>query len=633
MEKTPVKIYEDSKTAAICVAGHIAELIGQRAKQGKKTVLGLATGHTPVGVYRELIRLHKEKGLDFSNVITFNLDEYWPMDPASLQSYHRWMNDNLFNHINIPKQNIHIPSGTIPEDQIDNYCRQYEDDIKKAGGIDIQILGVGRTGHIGFNEPGSSQSSRTRRVQLDKVTIVDAASDFFGEENVPKMAITMGVGTVMDAREIVLLSFGEHKASIIKTAVEGEISSEIAASFLQEHPKCTFHLDLASADKLTRISTPWLSGICEWDDLLERQAVIWLAKKANKPILKLTDENYAENGLQQLLKIRGDAYDINLRVFRRMMSTITGWPGGKEGSKKVLILSPHPDDDVICMAGTMMRLVEQGHDVHTAYMVSGALAVFDHNVQRHAEFVKEFNRIFGLIPEQTSKIEQQIEQYINNKKQGELDKPEIQEIKALIRKTEAIAAAKFCGLQDNQIHFLDMPFYNTGTVQKMSITPKDISSVHELLKKIKPDLIFAAGDMSDPHGTHRLCLEAFLKAFEDYSKAENRTIDILLYRGAWEEWKPEQIDTVVPLSPDELKRKRFSIFRHESQKDKAMFPGPYDSREFWQRAEERNKTSAITYDELGLPEYEALEAFVRYPIHIPAYIKMQLSMKNDKNLQ
>ena len=625
MEKITVEIYEDSKQASVAVAKRIADMITHRAKEGKKAVLGLATGHTPVGVYRELIRMHEEDGLDLSNVVTFNLDEYWPMKPGLLQSYHRWMNENLFDHVNIPRANIHIPSGTIDEKDIEQHCQEYEERVREAGGIDIQILGIGRTGHIGFNEPGSSRNSRTRRISLDKVTRMDAASDFFGEENVPKMAITMGVGTVMEAKEIALLSFGEHKAHVIRAAVEGDISTKVAASFLQEHPKCTFYIDLASADKLIRISTPWQIGLCDWDDPLERQAVLWLARVVKKPILKLTNEDYAENGLAQLLHSRANAYDINLRVFRRMMSTITGWPGGKAEAKKVLVLSPHPDDDVICMAGTIMRLVEQGHDVHTAYMVSGALSVFDHDVCWHGEFVREFNKIFGLIPEQTISINKQLEKYLENKRPGDLDKPEVQRIKALIRRTEALAAAQYCGLDEKQTHFLDMPFYNTGRVQKILIGAEDISRVYELLMEIEPDMIFAAGDMSDPHGTHKLCLEAFLKAFEGYSKTSKKQTRVLLYRGAWEEWKPEQVDMVVPLSPDELKKKRLAIFRHQSQKDRAMFPGPYDSREFWQRAEERNRATADTFDDLGLPEYEALEAFVQLPINIPISVRSQLN--------
>lgn len=627
-ERLPVRIYEDSEHACNAVARRIADLIRQRATRGSNTVLGLATGFTPIGVYTELIRMHQEEGLDLSSVVTFNLDEYWPMEPASIQSYHRWMEINFFEHVNILRANIHIPSGTVTEAEVGAYCRQYEQTIEQAGGIDFQILGIGRSGHIGFNEPGSSRDSRTRCVQLDKITRRDAAGDFFGEENVPQMAITRGIGTIMEAREIVLLAFGEHKASIVRRAVEGDICAEVAASYLQEHPNVTFYLDEPAAAELTRMSTPWLLGPCQWDEMLERRAVIWLSQKTKKPILKLTEEDYVENSLGELIRARRRAYDINLTVFRQMMKTVTGWPGGKARPIKVLIFSPHPDDDVICIAGTMMRLVEQGHEVHTAYMVSGYLSVYDHNVLRHAEFIKEFNRIFGLTPEQTAVIEEHIETFLRGKKVGEIDTDEIRAIKSLIRRTEAAAAAKFCGIKEENIHFLDLPFYNTGTVQKLSIGPKDVEAVHELLEKVKPDVLFAAGDLSDPHGTHRLCLKVLLQALEDFAKKDGTRVDLWLYRGAWQEWLPEQIDMAVPLSPDELRRKRLAIFRHESQKDVAMFPGPYDDHEFWQRAEERNMATAAAYDSLGLPEYHAMETFVRWPVPRSLHAASQLTMPN-----
>ncbi len=625
MERVPVKIFEDSEQVCKVIATRIAGLVRDSSKKGKEAVLGLATGYTTIGIYTELIRMHQQEGLDLSNVVTFNLDEYWPIEPTSIQSYHYWMNLNFFDHVNIPQRNIHIPSGTVPEAELEAYCRRYEQSIRDAGGIDLQILGIGRSGHIGFNEPGSPRDSRTRRIQLDRITRMDAAGDFFGVENVPRMAVTMGVGTIIEAHEIILLALGEHKVDIIRRVVEDEISKDVAASFLQEHPDVTFYLDEAAAAELIRMSTPWLTGQCSWDELLERRAVIWLAGKTKKPILKLTEEDYAENSLGNLIRALGRVYDINLNVFRRMMKTITGWPAGKGQSKRILILSPHPDDDVICMSGTMMRLVEQGHNVHTACMVSGHLSIYDHDVLRHAEFVKEFNKIFKLTPEQTIVIEEHIENYLRGKKMTDTDTPEIQQIKALIRRTEAIAASKFCGIQVKNIHFLDLPFYKTGTVQKLSVGPKDISTVCELLEEVQPQMIFTAGDLSDPHGTHRLCLKIFLQALDKYSHIENVRRDIWLYRGAWQEWTPELIDMAVPLSPDELRKKRFAIFRHESQKDRAMFPGPYDDREFWQRAEERNMATAAIYNALGLPEYHAIEAFVRWPVQRSLQAASQLS--------
>lgn len=612
LEREQVKIFSDDREASKAVARRIVDVVQRANGEERPAVLGLATGSTPINVYRELIRLHRDEGVDFSNVITFNLDEYWPIDPGSLQSYRNWMHENLFKHINIPDKNIHIPSGTIPEEEIEPFCRQYEEQIKQAGGIDLQLLGIGRSGHIGFNEPGSSPNSRTRLVDLDLITRKDAASDFFGEENVPLRAITMGVGSILAAREVCLLAFGEHKAAIIRRAVEGEVTDRVAASYLQNHPHATAYLDAASAADLTWIDTPWLLGPCEWTPWLQEHAVLWLARKLDKAILKLTEEDYVSHGLRGLLHSTGGFYDLNLVVFKRLMNTITGWPGGKQGGKRVLVLSPHPDDDVISMGGTLTRFTEQGHEVHVAYMVSGYLSVFDHVVLRHAEFVRGFNRIFGLTPEQTTAIEEHIERFIVGKEPGEMDSTEVREIKGLVRRTEANAAATFCGVDEEHTHFLNLPFYDSGRVEKLPLTDTDIRIVLDLYREVKPDLVFLAGDLSDPHGTHRQCLDAALTALEQYGKDAPQP-EVWLYRGAWQEWEPEQIDMAVPLSPDELMHKRLAIFRHESQKDRAMFPGPFDSREFWQRAEERNQGTAQLYDSLGLPEYHAIEAFAKYP--------------------
>ena len=623
-EKVPVRIYADDKGASRAVARRIAEIIRARAAEGRPAVLGLATGHTPINVYRELARMHRQEGLDFSRVITFNLDEYWPIAPAAMQSYHAWMRKNFFELVNVPPENIHIPSGSVAEEDLEAHCRAYEEAIATAGGIDFQILGIGRLGHVGFNEPGSDRASRTRRIRLDKVTRRDAAADFFGEENVPQQAVTMGVATILEAREIALLAFGEHKAPIIRRAVEGEVTGAVAASFLQEHPRAAFYLDEAAAADLTRLATPWVLGPCEWDEALERQAVIWLARKLRKPILKLTDEDYADNGLADLMRARGGAYHANLNVFRHLMGTITGWPGGKEDKYRVLVLSPHPDDDVISMGGTLMRFVEQGHDVHVAYMVSGYLSVFDHDVMRQADFVRDVNRIFGLTPRQAEALEKRIDKFLRQKSPGDVDTPEVQAIKTLIRRTEASDAARFCGLAEDHIHFLELPFYNTGVVSKRPIGPEDVAPVRDLLEKVRPQIVFAAGDLSDPHGTHRQCLEAARPALEAYEASGAPPPILWLYRGAWQEWPADRIDMAVPLSPDELRRKRFAIFRHQSQKDRAMFPGPYDSREFWQRAEERNMATAALYDALGLPEYHAVEAFARWPLGRSAHAAAQL---------
>lgn len=623
-EHVPVRIYPDDVGASRAVARRIAQVIRDRGAAGRRAVLGLATGHTPINVYRELARMHRDEGLDFSHVVTFNLDEYWPIEPRAAQSYHAWMHENFFRFVNVPPEAVHIPSGTTAEADLDAECAAYEKAIADAGGIDFQILGIGRMGHIGFNEPGSDRASRTRRVRLDKVTRKDAAADFFGEEHVPELAVTMGVATILEARQIALLAFGEHKAPVIRRAVEGEVAPAVAASFLQEHPHVTLYLDEAAAADLTRLATPWLLGPCEWDEVLERQAVIWLARKLAKPILKLTDEDYADSGLADLIRLRGGAYHANLDAFRRLMGTITGWPGGKEEKQRVLVLSPHPDDDVISMGGTLARFAEQGHDVHVGYMVSGCLSVFDHDVSRYADFVREFNRIFGLTPDLAAALEQRIDRFLRLKRPGDVDAPEVQAVKSLIRRTEALDAARFCGVAESHVRFLDLPFYDTGTVEKRPLGPHDVAPVRRLLEAVRPEMVFAAGDLSDPHGTHRQCLEAARTALKEYEASGAPAPQLWLYRGAWQEWPPERIDMAVPLSPDELKHKRFAIFRHQSQKDQAMFPGPWDSREFWQRAEERNMATADLYDALGLPEYHAIEAFARWPLARSAHAAAQL---------
>jgi glucosamine-6-phosphate deaminase len=588
----------------------------------------LATGSTPVGVYDELVRLHREEGLSLANVVTFNLDEYFPMQPNELQSYVRFMREHLFDLVDIPAGNWHVPDGTVAFEQVGDYCRWYEDQIVQAGGIDIQLLGVGRTGHIGFNEPGSGRESRTRLITLDKVTRIDAASDFFGQENVPRRAITMGVGTILEARQVLMLAFGEHKASIVAESVEKDVRASIAASFLQQHPNAQVVLDEAAADALTRSRSPWLVGPFDWNDVAIRKAVIWLARTLDKPVLKLTEEDYNEHGLQDLLADRGPAYDINIKVFRHLQSTISGWPGGKPAHakqpgdralphddiypKRVLVFSPHPDDDVISMGGTLIRLVDQGHEVHVAYQTSGNIAVFDEDTIRYADFVSEFNRHFNVSPERTGELEAHVEEFLRHKLPGQVDSPNVQMIKTLIRRSEARAAGRRCGVQYDRLHIMDMPFYETGRVKKKPLSEGDIRITVELLRKIQPHQIYAAGDLSDPHGTHRTCLAAVLSSCRECARDEwFANTEVRLYRGAWQEWAPYQIDIAVPLSPAELQRKRAAIFKHESQKDRALFPGP-DMREFWQRAEERNRETARLYDRLGLAEYEAIEGFVRW---------------------
>jgi glucosamine-6-phosphate deaminase len=628
-EKIPTQIHPRADLASAAVAREIADLIRSKAAAGKTCVLGLATGSTPTGVYAELIRLHREEKLSFANVITFNLDEYFPMQPHEIQSYRRFMREHLFDHIDIKPENCNVPDGTLPIEKVADYCKEYEKKIKAAGGLDLQLLGIGRTGHIGFNEPGSGPESRTRLITLDKVTRLDAASDFFGEQYVPRRAITMGVGTILEARRVIMMAFGEGKAPIVAQAVEGPITAVVAASFLQNHPNASVVLDEAASARLTRVRSPWVLGLpVKWTKPTIRKAVIWLATRLQKPVLKLTDEDYNECGLQDLLAAHGSAYDINLQVFRAMQETIVGWPGGKPSElkrpgdiprptdaifpKRVLIFSPHPDDDVISMGGTFIRLVDQGHEVHVAYQTSGNIAVFDSDATRFMDFAADFCRMFGLSADAVERLEQQAEEFVKNKKPGQVDSPMLQQIKGLIRRGEARAAGKECGALVEHLHFQDLPFYETGTVRKKPLGEEDIRLTVELLEKIKPHQIYAAGDLSDPHGTHRVCLSAIMKAIDRVkTRSWFASTEVWLYRGAWQEWEPEVIEMAVPISPVELLRKRSAVFKHQSQKDRAMFPGN-DQREFWQRAEDRNRQTAVTYDKLGLAEYEAIEGFVQY---------------------
>jgi glucosamine-6-phosphate deaminase len=608
--KTPTLVFPTSALGSRHVTLMIESLIRQNNSAGQHTVLGLATGSTPVGLYRELIRLHKEARLDFSRVITFNLDEYYPMSPDDAHSYRRWMHETFFNHVNIPPENIHIPDGTIREEDAEDYCARYEQKIRRVGGIDLQILGIGRTGHIGFNEPGSTRNSRTRMVTLDPVTRRDAAGDFFGEENVPHQALTMGVGTILEARKIVIMAWGEHKAPIVRRAVEGEITESIAASFLQEHPDTTFILDEAAAGDLTAIREPWVIGPVKWDPALIRRAVIWLSLKTGKALLKLSDDDFREHELYELLREHGPAERLGRRVFDERMATICTQPAGAQ-PQTVLVFSPHPDDDVISMGGTLIRLVEQGHKAHVAYMTSGNIAVFDHDAWRFTDFVSEFNRLFAVNQEPTEAVKDRVQNFLRTKRPGQPDSEDLLQIKALIRQTEARAAARVCGMPPEQLEFMDLRFYRTGTIAKAPIHPQDIADIIALLQRLQPAQIYVAGDLSDPHGTHRVCADATFQAVREVWKQGQR-FEVWLYRGAWQEWEPHEVERVVPLGPEEVERKKVAIFRHQSQKDKAMFPGSVDRREFWQRAEDRNRHTAKVYDALGLPEFYALEGFVQW---------------------
>jgi glucosamine-6-phosphate deaminase len=612
--KIPTLVFDTSGQAARHLALLVENLIRQNNSAGRATVLGLPTGSTPVGLYRELIRLHTEDDLDLSRVVTFNLDEYFPMRKDDPHSYNRWMWETFFRHVNIPKQNIHIPDGTIPDDQVEEFCAAYEQKIRRAGGIDLQVLGIGRTGHIGFNEPGSTRTSRTRLITLDPVTRRDAAGGFFGEENVPQQAITMGVGTILEAKKIVIMAFGEHKAGTVQKAVEGDVTDAVAASFLQNHPDATVLLDSAAAGQLTAVRRPWMIGPVDWTPERIRQAVIWLSLQVGKALLKLDDDDFREHHLYELLREHGPAEKLGRRVFGDRLGTICEdalGPAAPGGSKTALIFSPHPDDDVISMGGTLIRMVEQGHDVQIAYMTSGNIAVFDHDALRFADYVAGFNKLFGIAPEESSAITLRVQEFLRSKQKGQPDPDDVLKMKGLIRQTEARAAALACGVPSSHLVFMDLRFYRTGTIAKAPIHPQDVADIVALLERLQPAQIYVAGEMSDPHGTHRMCAEAIFQAVREVA-AKGQRFEVWLYRGAWEEFEPHELERVVPLSPDHLNRKREAVFRHQSQKDRAMFPGGADRREFWQRAEDRNRQTAKVYDALGLPEFYALEGFVQW---------------------
>ena len=625
-EKLPVSVFDNPLTASINVAHRIANIIREKQKNQQHAVLGLATGATPIAVYAELVRLHKEEGLSFSNVITFNLDEYYPMKPNAAQSYVTFMKENLFDHIDIPQENINIPDGTLSLEEIPAFCLNYERKIGELGGLDIQILGIGRTGHIGFNEPGSAPNSGTRLVTLDDLTRKDAARDFGGKSFVPSKAITMGIGTIFKAREIILMAWNKKKASIILKAVEGEMSSDVPATYLQLSQHVEFILDTEAASMLTRFDTPWLVKDCVWDETLTRKAVIWLAKTLNKPILKLTEDDFNNHGMAQLAIEKGPVYNINIHIFNKLQHTITGWPGGKPNAddsqrperaeparKRTVIFSPHPDDDVISMGGTFIRLVDQHHDVHVAYQTSGNTAVWDDDALRFVEFSIDFAEKMGVNNKELKDIYQNMRSFIAEKIPNQVDTPEIQSVKGIIRKGEAMAGARFSGLEDDHIHFMALPFYESGKNQKHPVTDIDVKITMELLQKIKPEQIFAAGDFEDPHGTHLVCFNIIIAALKELRKTEAWVEDcwLWMYRGAWHEFETYEIEMAVPLSPQEVLKKKYAIFKHQSQKDRAVFPGD-DAREFWERAEDRNRETAKSYDDLGLAEYEAMEAFVRY---------------------
>jgi len=625
-EKLPVTVFPDMITASKTVANRIAAVIRKKADKGEKAVLGLATGVTPIAVYNELVCLHKSEGLSFKNVVTFNLDEYYPMSSSAMQSYRVFMQKHLFDHVDIDPENVHIPNGELAQDEIAAFCLAYEQKITSYGGLDLQILGIGRTGHIGFNEPGSAPNSGTRLVSLDELTRGDAAHDFGGSSNVPSKAITMGIGTIFKAAEIILMAWSVKKAAILKKAIEGEMSADVPATYLQLSEHVEFIVDQDAASELTRFNTPWLVKDCIWDEQLTKKAVIWLSKTLGKPILKLTDDDYNNHGMAQLATENGPVYNINIHIFNKLQHTITGWPGGKPNAddsqrperaepakKRVFVFSPHPDDDVISMGGTFIRLADQGHNVHVAYQTSGNSAVWDDEALRFVEFALDLSQSHNMNDASLVDLYKNMREFLKTKQPNQTDKEEIAMIKSLIRKGEAIAGARFVGLDDDHIHFQNLPFYDRRKVSNDISYEDDIKQTMELLQNVKPQQVFSAGDFSDPHGTHKTCFDIILESLKRLSKTEEWVSNcwLWLYRGAWHEFETYEIEMCVPLSPKEVERKRLAIFKHQSQKDKPVFPGD-DDREFWVRAEDRTSETARIYNKLGLAEYEAMEAFVRF---------------------
>ena len=613
-EHLPVHIFEDAISMANEVARHIGSLIEARTAKGLNTVLGLPTGTTPLDVYKELIRMHREEALDFSRVITFDLAEYYPIDPDRLQSYYRFLRDNLLNHINVPEHQAHGLPGNLLPDEVDSWCRSYEDRIRDAGGLDLVLLRIGRSGHIAFNEPGSSRNDRTRKVILDSITRKDAAGHFFGDDQaVPRQGLTVGVGTILDSREIVLMAAGEGKAGIIRRAVEEPINEEVTASYLREHPKSAIYLDRAAAGGLTREQTPWLVSEVEWDLDMAKRAIIWLSERVGKAILQLEESDFHNNRLYSLVYAYPEIDEICQRVFddlRRRIYYRNQLPAGE----RVILFSPHPDDDVISMGGMLDKLVRNENEVIVAYMTNGSVAVFDADVSRYLAFVEMCLNELGVTGEAAETFRgyrEEMLKFLSNKSPGEVDLPAVQHIKAAIRYSEAIAGIEVMGLDQSNARFIDLPFYQTGRVKKKPVGEEDAKIILDLMNEQNPDHIFVAGDLSDPHGTHRICYVAIQMALALYNKGRTTQGPMVwLYRGAWQEWEIHQADVFTPISRKEMARKIEAIFKHESQKDRAMFPGAYDDREFWQRAQDRNTGTAEALNRLGLPEFYAAEAFV-----------------------
>ncbi|WP_455099087.1 glucosamine-6-phosphate deaminase [Prevotella histicola] len=629
-EKVPTDIFPTIEEGAIDIANQLEEGIKKAVQEGRKFIMGIGSGSSLTPIFQELIKRYEAGELSFKDVVIFNAYEYFPLNAENVNRSINQLKGRFLNHINIKAENIYTPDGTLPQDEVQEYCRQYEHLIKELGGMDVILLGIGRMGNIATNEPGSSLTSTSRLILIDETAREEMKMSFGSQETVPPCSITMGIETILSARKIFLTAWGEEKADIIKKTVEGKVTDAVPASFLQTHNDAHVVIDLPAAAKLTRIQHPWLVASCKWTDKLVRSALVWLCQITGKPILKLTNKDYNENGLSELLALYGSAYNANIKIFNDLQHTITGWPGGKPNAddtyrperanpypKRIIVFSPHPDDDVISMGGTLRRLVQQGHDVHVAYETSGNIAVGDEEVVRFMHFINGFNQLFGNEQDEIIKEKyKEIKTFLQGKKEGDIDSQDVRTIKGLIRRGEARTACTFNQIPLDHVHFLDLPFYESGKIEKLPMGEADVNIVRNLISTIQPHQIYVAGDLADPHGTHRKCTDAVLAALdmEKEAKAEwLKDCRVWMYRGAWAEWEIENIEMCVPISPEELRAKRNSILKHQSQMESAPFLGN-DERLFWQRSEDRNRGTAELYDKLGLACYEAMEAFVEYKV-------------------
>lgn len=627
-EKVPTDIFPTIEEGAVDIANQLEADIKKREQEGRKFVMGVGSGSSLTPIFQELIRRHEAGRLSFGNVVVFNAYEYFPLNAENVNRSINQLKERFLNHVDIEAENIFTPDGTLAQDDVQEHCRQYEQHIKEQGGLDVILLGIGRMGNIATNEPGSSITSASRLILIDETAREEMKMSFGSQETVPPCSITMGVSTILSARRIFLTAWGEVKADIIKKTVEGKVSDTVPASFLQTHNDAHVVIDLSAAAKLTRIQHPWLVASCKWTDKLVRSALVWLCQVTGKPILKLTNKDYNENGLSELLALYGSAYNANIKIFNDLQHTITGWPGGKPDAddtyrperarpfpKRVIVFSPHPDDDVISMGGTLRRLVQQGHDVHVAYETSGNIAVGDEEVVRFMHFINGFNQLFGNEQDEVIKSKyKEIKEFLKHKKEGDIDTQDVRTIKGLIRRGEARTACTFNQIPLDHVHFLDLPFYESGKIEKLPMGEADVDIVRKLISTVQPHQIYVAGDLADPHGTHRKCTDAVLAAIDLEKEAKAAWLKdcrVWMYRGAWAEWEIENIEMCVPISPEELRAKRNSILKHQSQMESAPFLGN-DERLFWQRSEDRNRGTAKLYDDLGLACYEAMEAFVEY---------------------